>query len=220
MLYLISNVFVFVCALISFIYGITQFFKPKKATYAQMIVLGVGCIAFGRLYQVVRLLTEGDILHEFQLGIFGVFGSLMFFFSANFGTMDSIADDRSKIFTKYRVISLAAPLTAFVLYAVFLLFSDVSLYWKIIGAILTLFIMQTTYFNLKHLVFPDVDYGIINCLKPYNALVLFYALLCIADIIALSRENDVAVALVSAQVGVSVLFITPLLAKGVKKWTT
>ncbi len=102
MVYLISNIFVCVCALISFIYGITQFFKPKKAIYAQMIVLGVGCIAFGRLYQVVRLLTGGEVLGEFQLGILGVIGSLMFFFSANFGTIDSLADDRSKQYTYFK----------------------------------------------------------------------------------------------------------------------
>ena len=220
MLYLISNLFVCVCALFSFIYGITQFFKPKKAIYAQMIVLGVGCIAFGRLYQVVRLLTGGDILNEFQLGILGVIGSLMFFFSANFGAIDSLADDKSKKYSKYRLIAFAAPLAALALYIGFLLFLGAPRLWKIIGAVVTFFIMQTTYFNLKHLIFPDVDYGVINCLKPYNAAVLFYALFCIADIIAMSRESEIAVAIVSAEIGITVLLITLLLAKGVKKWTT
>ena len=220
MIYLISNIFVFVCSLISFIYGITQFFKPKKAIYAQMIVLGVGCITFGRLYQVVRILTDGDIVNDFQLGILGIIGSLMFFFSANFGAMDSLADDRSKEYTKYRIIAFAAPITALLLYVIFILFGDVSRLWKIVGAIMTFFIMQTTYYNLKHLIFPDVEYGVINCLKPYNALVLFYALLCIADMIALTRENEVAVAAVSAQIGITVLLIIPMLVKGVRKWTT
>lgn len=220
MLYLISNIFVCACAMLSFIYGITQFFKPKKALYAQMIVLGVGCIAFGRLYQVVRLLTGGDILNEFQLGILGVIGSLMFFFSANFGAIDSLADDKSKKYSKYRLIAFAAPLAALALYIGFLLFLGAPRLWKIIGAVVTFFIMQTTYFNLKHLIFPDVDYGVINCLKPYNAAVLFYALFCIADIIAMSRESEIAVAIVSAEIGITVLLITLLLAKGVKKWTT
>ena len=184
-----------------------------------MIVLGVGCIAFGRLYQVVRLLTGGDILHEFQLGILGVIGSLMFFFSANFGAIDSLADDKSKKYSKYRLIAFAAPLAALALYIGFLLFLGAPRLWKIIGAVVTFFIMQTTYYNLKHLIFPDVDYGVINCLKPYNAAVLFYALFCIADIIAMSRESQIAVAIVSAEIGITVLLITPLLAKGVKKWT-
>lgn len=67
-----------------------------------MIVPSVGCIFFGRLYQVVRLLTGGDIANEFQLGILGVIGSLMFFFSANFGAMDSLADDGSKEYNYFK----------------------------------------------------------------------------------------------------------------------
>ena len=70
-LFLIANIITCVCALVGFIYGIVKFFKPKKAVYAQMITLSVGCMAFGRLYQVVRLLTEGDITDSFQLGILG-----------------------------------------------------------------------------------------------------------------------------------------------------
>ena len=220
MIYLISNVFVCACAMISFIYGTMQFFKPKKAVYAQMIVLGVGCIAFGRMYQVVRLLTGGEIISAFQLGTLGSIGSLMFFFSANFGTIDSLADDRSKQYIKYRLLAFAAPLGALALYLAFILFSDVSNLWKMIGAAMTFFIMQTTYFNLKHLIFPDVEYGVINCLKPYNALVLLYSLFCIADIIAITRESEIAVIVVSAEIGVTVLLIVPMLARGVKKWTT
>ncbi len=68
---------------------------------------------FGRLYQVVRLLTVGDIFDRFQLGILGVLGSLLFLFSANFGMMDSLADDGSKEYVKYRIIPLAAPAAAF-----------------------------------------------------------------------------------------------------------
>ena len=77
-LILITNIIVCVCAFAGFIYGIVKFFKPRKAVYAQMIALAVGCVAFGRLYQVVRLLTVGDMFNGFQLGVFGVIGSLLF----------------------------------------------------------------------------------------------------------------------------------------------
>ena len=106
-LILIANIVACVCAFAGFIYGSIKFFKPKKAVYPQMITLAAGCLAFGRLYQAVRLLTGGDIFGEFQLGVFGVIGSLVFLFSANYGAMDSLADDKSKAFRKYRIISLA-----------------------------------------------------------------------------------------------------------------
>ena len=219
MYYLISNIFICVCAFVSFILGAVRFLKARKALYAVMIVLGVGCIAYGRLYQVVRLIVGGNILGEFQLGILGVVGSLMFFFSANFGTMDTLADDGSKSFKKYRIIALAAPILALLLYLVFMLFADISLLWKIIGAVLCVFVMQTTYFNLKHLIFPDVDFGVIKCLKPYNALAIVYAFLCIAEAVAMSRENEVFTLAVGVLTGITVLAIVPMLRRGVKQWT-
>ena len=74
-----------------------------------MITLAVGCMTFAKLYQAVRILTSGDILNEFQLGVIGVIGSLLFIFSANFGLMDSLADDGSKEYFRYRIIPLVAP---------------------------------------------------------------------------------------------------------------
>ena len=45
-----------------------------------MITLAVGTMAFGRLYQVVRLLTGGEVVEKFQLGTLGVIGSLLFYY--------------------------------------------------------------------------------------------------------------------------------------------
>lgn len=44
-LILIANIIVCICAFIGFVYGMIKFFKPKKAVYAQMITLAVGCMA-------------------------------------------------------------------------------------------------------------------------------------------------------------------------------
>lgn len=217
---LIANILTCIFTFIGFIYGINKFFKPKKAMFAQMITLGVGCMAFGRLYQVVRLLTGGGIYNEFQLGIFGVIGSLLFFFSANFGLMDSIADDGSKKYLKYRIIPLIAPLTAMALYIVFILYYDIQKIAKIVFGVLTFFVMQTVYFSMKHLIFPDVDYGVINCLKSYNFLVLVYAMLCMAEMIAVSRENRIFTAFFGVLMGIVLLLIVPVVERGINKWTT
>lgn len=218
--YSVANIITCICAFIGFIYGIVRFFKPKKAVYAQMITLATGCMAFGRLYQTVRLATGGNILDEFQLGLFGVIGSLMFLFAANFGTMDSLADDKSKELRKYRIIPLAAPATILALYLIFILFADVSVLSKITGAIITLFAVQASYFNLKHLIFPDVDYGVINCLKLYNLLALIYSFLCVAEMIALSRENVIAVLIIGTLVGIVLVVLVPSVQRGMNKWKT
>ena len=217
---LITNIFTCVCAFIGFIYGIAKFFKPRKALYAQMITLAVGCMAFGRLYQTVRLLTGGEIYNEFQLGVLGAFGSLLFFFSANYGLMDSLADDGSKTFLKYRIIPLVAPLTAAVLYFIFILPYELPGIFKLIGAFLTLFVMGTSYYNLKHLIFPDVDFGVINCLKAYNLIVLLYSMMCIVEMISISRGAEILTTVIGVIIGIMLVIVVPVAERGIKKWTT
>ena len=219
-LYLIANIITCLCAFIGFIYGIVVFFKPKKAVYAQMITLSVGCMAFGRLYQVVRLITIGDILEHFQLGVLGVIGSLLFLFSANYGAMDSLADDGSKEFTKYRLIPLAAPISAIAVYVIYFLLSDFPLLVKVVSGIITLFAAGASYYNLKHLIFPDVDYGVINCVKTYNLLALIFEYLCIAEMIANSCGSEIAVLVISIFMGAVLIAIVPTVERGNKKWTT
>ena len=218
-LILITNIIVCVCAFAGFIYGIVKFFKPRKAVYAQMITLAVGCVAFGRLYQVVRLLTGGDMFNGFQLGVFGVIGSLLFLFSANFGAMDSLADDRSREFIKYRLISLAAPVAALVLYIIFVWFTDLPRSVKIASALVTVFVMQASYFHLKHLIFPDVDLGIIKCLRRYNLLALIYTFLCMAEMVVIGLGNETGILIVGVLIGSVMIGVIISAERGIKKWT-
>ncbi|MBO7548972.1 MAG: hypothetical protein J6T77_03305 [Clostridia bacterium] len=218
-LILIANIIVCICAFIGFIYGMIKFFKPRKAVYAQMIALAVGCVAFGRLYQVVRLLTGGDMTSGFQLGVFGVIGSLLFLFSANFGAMDSLADDKSRSFMKYRLISLVAPVAALVLYIIFVWFTDLPRSVKIASALVTVFVMQASYFHLKHLIFPDVDLGIIKCLRRYNLLALIYTFLCMAEMVVIGLGDEIGILIVGVLIGAILIGVVISAERGIKKWT-
>ena len=218
-LILIANVIVCICAFIGFIYGMIKFFKPRKAVYAQMIALAVGCVAFGRLYQVVRLRTGGDMTSGFQLGVFGVIGSLLFLFSANFGAMDSLADDKSGKFLKYRLISFVAPAAALVLYILFVWFTDLPRSVKIASALVTVFVMQASYFHLKHLIIPDVDLGIIKCLKPYNLLALIYTFLCMAEMVVIGLGDEIGILIVGVLIGADLIGVVISAERGIKKWT-
>ena len=91
-LLLVANIIVCFSAFFGFVYGGILFFRPKKALYSQMITLAMGVIAFGRLFLVIRILTGGEITETFQLGFIGMIGSFMFFFSANYGAIDSLID--------------------------------------------------------------------------------------------------------------------------------
>ena len=185
-----------------------------------MIALALGCNAFGRLFYIVRLLTTGFITGSVQLGFFGIAGSFMFFFSSNFGTLDSLLDDRSKTFRKYRLIALAAPAVFILMYVLLFLTADIRMMWKILGGVLTFFTVLSTYFNLKHLIFPDVDLGVVKCLRPYNFLVLIYAVSVYTECFALSRDDAVLTLVCCIITGLISAAMMPFIVRGLKKWRT
>ena len=217
-MYLIANIIVCTCALAGFIYGGITFFRPRQALYALMITLSLGCITFGRLFNIVRLLTGGDLTDNIQLGFLGMIGSLMFFFSANYGTVDTLLDDRTKAFTKYRLIAFTAPAAAIVMYALLFLLGDSPLLWIILGAVLTVFALPASYFNLKHLIFPDVDFGVVKCLRLYNFLVLLYSLSVYIECVGLSRDNEVLTLICCIFNGLITVAMMPSIVRGLKKW--
>lgn len=219
-MYLIANIIVCVCALAGCNYGGIKFFRPKQALYAQMITLSLGCIAFGRMFNIVRLLTDGNLTDHFQLGILGMIGSLMFFFSANFSAVDTHLDNGAKEYTKYRLIPLAAPGLFAVLYIVLFLLSDVSQLWKIQGGVLTLFAMAASYYHLKRLIFPDAAFGIVKFLKPYNLLALIYTASIFAECVAMSRSNEVLTLICCCVTGLVTAAIIPTVVRGIAKWKT
>ena len=215
---LVANIIVCVGAFFGFIYGGILFFRPKKALYAQMITLAMGVIGFGRLFLIFRIVTGGEITDTFQLGFIGMFASFLFFFSANYGAVDSLIDDSIERSLWSRLATFLAPLTAIILYIVFFIVRDTSLMWRIFGAMLTLNIALSTYFNLKHLISPDVDKGVITCLRPYNLLALIYAASVLVECIGLSHGNDVLVFVAGIVSAISIILIIPLIERGVKKW--
>ena len=217
-LLLIANSIACVCAFAGFLYGCFRFFKPKKAIYLQMITLAVGCMAFGRLYQVIRLLTGGEIFGTFQLGIFGYIGSLMFLFSANFGAMDRIADDKSKALRKYRIIALAAPAAVAAFYLLFLFLTDLPDVPRIVSAVTAVVAMHSGYFHLKHLIIPDVELGVIRCLRLYNLSALVFTFLCLAETFVIGTGREVPVLILDILMGAALIGIVVLAERGIKKW--
>lgn len=215
---LVANIIVCVAAFAGFIYGGILFFRPKKALYAQMITLALGVIGFGRLFLVIRILTGGEITETFQLGFVGMFASFLFFFTANYGAVDSLIDDSVERSIWSKLATFLAPLGAIILYIVFFIVKDTSLMWRIFGGMLTLNIALSTYFNLKHLISPDIDKGVITCLRPYNLLALIYAASVLVECIGLSSGNDVLAFVAGLISAISIILIIPLIERGVKKW--
>jgi hypothetical protein len=79
--------------------------------------------------------------------------------------------------------------------------------------------MFSMYFNLKHAMIPDCDFGFVKAIKPYNILAVA---LGFADLLCLTARNlRSGILTVVTAVIFSVLCIAIMVAarKGAEKWT-
>ncbi|MBO6231579.1 MAG: hypothetical protein J6O50_13545 [Ruminiclostridium sp.] len=206
-------------AAVGFFIGAVKYLRPRKPLYASMIVLGVGCIMIGKAYTILRIITGLEIEGIFHVGMLGTVGAFAFFFSANFGQIDSLVDDGGGTFLKYRLISLSAIIVTAAMY-LFILLGPAPTAEKIIDGVVAVSIAAASYFHLKHIIIPDIDYGVVNCLRIYNALALAYGLLCMLEIMSAANGGftvfRVTVCLLECVVS---LLLVPAMDKGVQKWS-
>ena len=212
------NLLIFVCSLFGTVYGLSKFFKKKKALYLKLVTCGVMSLMLSRLYQIIFLTTQGALNTGFHIGILGIIGSFMFLFSANFGQMDGLVDDRTKAFRKTRLLSLAAPLLILVLYFVLFLKTE-NTELRIVWGVVAFFVMQCAYYNFKHVIIYDVDLGIIKSLRKYNLLALIYAFLIMLEAIGLYADITPLYVASCAGTGIIAAVLLPVLKGGVEKWT-
>ncbi len=171
------------CAtLFSFIYGVNKFFKKGKPLFLQSITMAMGCHALGSIYHVCQTLTTETVLEGFTPAYLGRIGFFLFFIAASYGQMDRIVDDGSPKMRPCRYIALLAPVAAILLYIPNATMEDLPTPTKVAVALVWLPAVVSVYYNLKHAIIPDCDFGFVKAIKPYNILATclgFAELLCL-----------------------------------------
>ena len=215
----ISELLPLSATLFSFIYGLHKFFKKGKPLFLQSITMAMGSHALGTIYHLCLTLTNETVLDGFTPAYLGRIGFFLFFIAASYGQMDRIVDDGSKKIRPARLIALLAPVGAILLYLPNALMEDLPLATKISVSLVWIPAVFSLYYNLKHSIIPDLDFGFIKAIKPYNILATclgFSELLCLTAWDYLSGAHLVGTAVVF-----SVLCVAMMLAaeKGAKRWT-
>ena len=166
--------------LFSFIYGLRNFFKKGKPLFLQSITMAMGCHALGSIYHLCQTLTNETVLEGFTPAYLGRIGFFLFFIAASYGQMDRIVDDGTPKIKPSRYIALIAPVCATLLFIPNAVMEDLPLATKISVFMVWLPGMISIYFNFKHAIIPDCDFGFIKAIKPYNflAVCLGFAELC------------------------------------------
>ena len=203
----------------SFIYGLNKFFKKGKPLFLQSITMAMGSHALGSIYHVCQTLTTETVLEGFTPAYLGRIGFFLFLIAASYGQMDRIVDDGSQKVKPSRYIALIAPVCAILLYLPNGTMEDLPVETKIAVLLVWLPAVVSVYYNLKHSIIPDCDFGFIKAIKPYNIFatcLAFAELLCLTAWDYLYNTQLVICSVVFALLCVAMMHAAK---KGAEKWT-
>ena len=196
------------------VYGLFLCQRRKQPLFFKILLYGLISYFFGAVFTAAYALVYGAAPAGFHVGYFGHIGMYFFLLSSYYGAMDRLADGGERAYLRYRLLALAAPLC---------LLAYTGLSVGRMGAaaglpliILALPMVLTLYFALKHLIFPDVDMGIIRVMRPYNACVILF---CLAEAAALGPLASPETARFFRGLScLLLLLLLPAAEMGVRKW--
>ena len=216
----VADIVPFLASLGAFIYGVKHFFEKGKAYYLQIVTMAFGCYAMGSLYYLCQSITAEEVPEGFTAAYLGRIGFFLFLFTANFGQMDGLVDDRTPAFKKFRYIALIAPIAVALLYVPCIL-TDMLISTKISLFIMWIPALCSSYYNFKHAVISDLGYGFVKAIRPYNicALILTFTEL-VLHILWANSDNCgfVIIALVSLVFSVMSVVTMVVIKRGVEAW--
>lgn len=205
----------------TFIYGVKNFFKKGKAYYLQIVTMAMGCYAMGSFYHLCQSITTGDLADGFTAAYLGRIGFFLFLFTANYGQMDGLLDDRTPSLKKFRYIALIAPVTVALLYLP-CFFAEMPYSTKISLSLLWMAAIFSSYFNFKHAIISDLGFGFVKAIRPYNicALILTFLELILQVLWAYYVDDYILIVIMFVTVIFSAMSILTIvtLKRGVEAW--
>ncbi|MBE5743493.1 MAG: hypothetical protein E7358_02115 [Clostridiales bacterium] len=171
----IAEIIPLIATLFSFIFGLRNFFKKGKPLFLQSITMAMGCYSLGSIYHLCQTITLETVIEGFTPAYLGRIGFFLFFIVASYGQMDRIVDDGTAKIKPCRYIALIAPICAAFLFIPNAVMEDLPLFTKISVLLVWLPATVSVYYNLKHAIIPDCDFGFIKAIRPYNVLAVCLA---------------------------------------------
>ena len=217
----VADILPLLATLGTFIYGVKNFFKKGKAYYLQIVTMAMGCYAMGSFYHLCQSITTGDLADGFTAAYLGRIGFFLFLFTANYGQMDGLIDDRTPSLKKFRYIALIAPATVALLYLP-CFFAEMPYSTKISLSLLWIAAIFSSYFNFKHAIISDLGYGFVKAIRPYNicALILTFLELILQVLWAYYVNDYILIVIMVVTVIFSIVSVLTIvtLKRGVEAW--
>ena len=153
----------------------------------------------------------------------GTFSFALFIVSANRGTLDEIVDDRNNNENSHaRLLAYIAPIISLLLIAanVSLNIYNTSLLAGILSLICTLPIIPATYYNLKHLIMPKDELGLLDATRHCNMFALGAQIIFLINSILLKIfAGEIAIIATGFSSNLMIALLVVFAVKGAEKWT-
>ena len=199
------------------IYGFYMVITKKLPLYFQLSMASIACLLLGYIFDICDYIVNGMIGEEYLIGYFGSIGSFLFLLAASVGYMDGLLDDGSAPMKKSRYIALLGPLVAIVLWIPNML-TDEALKVKIIYTLLWIPATFSSYYNLKHAIIPDMGFGFVRAIRPFNIAALSFTYLQLIHLTLWSYCDWLPLLISGIVFGSSCLAMVITADRGVKKW--
>lgn len=218
MLLIIGDAINFISLIAALIYGVYTLMSKKTPLFFQLIVCVIVCHILRYLFDICEFLVRGVFSGGYLIGYLGSIGCFLFLLTASFGYMDGIIDDKTEKMKKSRYIGLLAPAFAIVLLVINLL-SDISGPTKLAYTALWIPAIFSSYFSLKHIVIPDMDFGFVKAIRPFNIAALAFTFLQLIHLTLWGVRNWILLLISGILFGASCIIMIVAADKGIKKWT-
>lgn len=214
----IGDTAVIVLSVIALIYGIRKLLRRRIALYFQLIIGAVGCSLLAYVFDLCELATAGDVSEGFNIGYFGNIGCFLFILTANYGCMDGIIDDGTPSVKKSRIIALAAPAAALLLF-IPNVFAGINTGTMVMYILVWICAMFSSYLNLKHTLIPDMGFGFVRAIRPFNIATLAFTALELIHLTLWNTRSWLPLIFSGVLLGASTLIMVITAERGVRQWT-
>lgn len=204
-------------ALVAVIYGIHMMMSKKLPLCFQLSVASVACLMLGYIFDICDYFVNGFLAEGYIIGYLGSIGSFLFLLTSSIGYMDGIMDDGSPKMIKCRYIALVAPAILIALWC-FNMIANVPIMTKIVYSILWIPAIFSSYFNLKHIIIPDMGFGFVKAIRPFNASALAFTFLQLIHLTVWNYCGWLPLVISGTIFGVSCIVMVVMSNKGVTKW--
>lgn len=198
-------------------YGLYISTLRKKPLFFQLSMATVACLLLGYIFDICDYIVNVASEEGYLIGYLGSIGSFLFLLTSSVGYMDGILDDGSPQIKKCRYIALLAPALGVVLW-IPNMFANVPISTKVVYTILWIPAMFSSYFNLKHAIAPDLGFGFVKAVRPFNISAFSFTVLQLFHLTLWNFCDWIPLLISGILFGSSCIVMIVMADKGVKKW--